>query len=78
MVAQDSEWKHRVRTIEINVSHSLCPSCTDQLLRLHGMLANAGLRSAVVQLGKRYDNGRYPTTAQSIGELRGKCSAIGP
>lgn len=78
MLAQDPGWKKRVRTIEINVSHSPCPGCTDRLLVLHSLLDNAGLRLSIVQWGKRYDNGPYPTTPQSISSLRGKYSVIGP
>ncbi|WP_211195878.1 hypothetical protein [Agromyces sp. H66] len=78
MLAQDPGWTQRIRTIEINVTHSPCPSCTGQLVMLHGMLQNPDLRLAIVQWGRRYDRGPYPTTAQSIGELRSRYSVIGP
>ena len=77
MVDKDPNWRLRIRTIEIHISHSPCPSCTDQLLVLHKLLKNPQLRLSIVQWGKRYQ-GRFPTTEQSIGELRSRYSAIGP
>lgn len=73
----DPVWKSRVRSIEINITHSPCPSCTGQLLALHQLLANERLRFAIVQYGEWYE-GTYPTTAQSIGELRSAYHVDGP
>lgn len=77
-VARDPEWASRVRTIQINISHSPCPSCTGQLLLLQEMLANTNLRLSVVQWSTRYDWGPYPTTPQSISALRGRYRTLGP
>ncbi|RXZ47043.1 hypothetical protein, partial [Agromyces binzhouensis] len=77
MVAVDPDWKRRVRTVEIHVSHSPCPNCSERLIALHELLENPTLRLAIVQWGKRYE-GPYPTTSQSIGALRRKYSVIGP
>ncbi|WP_090050966.1 phage tail protein [Lentzea fradiae] len=77
-VAADPNWASRVRTIQVNISHSPCPSCTGLLLRLHSLLANPGLRLAVVQWGAPYDWGPTPTTSQSISALRGGYRTLGP
>ncbi|GAA2724089.1 phage tail protein [Cellulomonas aerilata] len=77
MIIQDAGWKHRVRTIEVNLSHSPCPGCADRLLELHKLLKHDGIRLAVLQWGKRYD-GKYPTDPADIPRLRGRYKVIGP
>lgn len=77
-IAKDPDWAKRVRTIQINISHSPCPSCTGQLLTLHQRLQNPDLRIAVVQWSAPYDWGPTPTTAQSISSLRGSYRTLGP
>jgi len=77
-IDKDPAWAKRVRTIQIDISHSPCPSCTGQLLLLHEKLQNGKLRVAVVQWGVRYDWGPYPTTPQSISSLRRSYRAMGP
>jgi hypothetical protein len=77
-IAKDPGWAARVRSIQINLSHSPCPSCTGLLLQLRQRLQNADLRVSVVQWDMRYDWGPYPTTPQSIGSLRGGYRTMGP
>ncbi|WP_434440109.1 hypothetical protein [Lentzea sp. E54] len=77
-IANDPSWAKRVRTIQINISHSPCPSCTGLLLTLHQRLRNPDLRIAVVQWGAPYDWGPTPTTPQSISSLRGSYRTLGP
>ncbi len=77
-IARDPSWAARVRTIQIDVSHSPCPSCTGQLLRLHELLNNDRLRLSVVQWSEFYGTSPYPTTAQSIGSLRRSYRTMGP
>ncbi|TCM43712.1 hypothetical protein [Kribbella sp. VKM Ac-2568] len=78
-IKKDPTWADRVRTIQINLSHSPCPSCSGQLLLLRDNLENEKLRLAVVQWSERYDWGPYPTTPQSISSLRsGGYRTLGP
>ncbi|MFD9705432.1 hypothetical protein [Lentzea sp. NPDC059081] len=77
-VAQDPTWAARVRTIQVNISHSPCPSCTRLLLDLRALLQNSRLRLSVVQWGAPYDWGPTPTTPQSLSALRAKYRTLGP
>ncbi|GGM78901.1 hypothetical protein GCM10011609_13360 [Lentzea pudingi] len=77
-VAKDPTWATRVRTIQINISHSPCPSCTGLLLDLRALLLNPQLRISVVQWSQPYDWGSSPTTPQSIRSLRAKYRTLGP
>lgn len=78
MLAQDKGWKARVRTIEIHLSHSPCPACTELLLMLHKQLENDKLRLAVVQWSQVYKHPVYPTTPGDVRTLRRKYSVVGP
>jgi hypothetical protein len=79
MLAQDDgAWKARVRTIEIHLSHSPCPGCVQLLLALNDKLKNGKIRLSVVQWTQLYKHRSYPTTAESVRELRGKYTTIGP
>jgi hypothetical protein len=75
---KDGNWKKRVRTIEINLSHSPCPGCVDRLGALHRKLDNGKLRLAVVQWSTLYTSGPFPTTPAAISELRRTYAARGP
>jgi hypothetical protein len=78
MLAADEDWKSRVRTVEIHLSHSPCPACTALLLALHRRLENDKMRLAVVQWGQVYKHRVYPTTPGDVRALRGKYSVVGP
>jgi hypothetical protein len=77
MLDADSTWKDRIRTIEINISESPCPSCTGLLLMLHSKLSNSNIRLATVQWG-RYHHGKNPTTPGDIARLASRYTVVGP
>jgi hypothetical protein len=73
-----ADWKSRVRSIEIHLSHSPCPSCVGLLLDLHKVLDNGMLQHAVVHWSTVYKHDVWPTTPESIRRLRGKYATLGP
>ena len=73
-----ADWGSRVRSIEIHLSHSPCPSCAGRLLELHKKLDNGHLRLSIVQWTNLYKHEVWPTTPQSIKELRSKYTVQGP
>ncbi len=73
-----AEWQSRVRSIEIHLSHSPCPSCVGLLLDLHKLLDNGKLEHAVVHWSTVYRHDVWPTTPESIRRLRGKYATVGP
>ncbi|WP_111765071.1 hypothetical protein [Nakamurella deserti] len=73
MLAKDPAWSKRIRAIEINISHSPCPSCVDQLLTLRKRLDNPGLRVSIVRWGTRY----RLTTDQGVNALRRSYTSVG-
>ncbi|WP_232490813.1 hypothetical protein [Mycobacterium dioxanotrophicus] len=75
MLAKDPGWSSRIRTIEIHLSHSPCPGCVGRLIALRERLQNSDLRLAIVQWGELYE-GRFPTTRQSLQELRGSYTVV--
>jgi hypothetical protein len=77
MLAADPTWRDRIRTIEINITESPCPSCTGLLLLLHSRLTNANIRVATVVWGKHH-KGRNPTTRGDIARLASRFTVIGP
>ena len=77
MLAADPTWRDRIRTIEINISESPCPSCTGLLLLLHSKLSNANIRLATVHWSRRHV-GRNPTTPGDIARLASRYSVTGP
>ncbi len=78
MLDREAGWKARVRSIEIHLSHSPCPACTELLLQLRRRLENDKLRLAIVQWGQVYKHRVYPTTPGDVRTLRGKYSVVGP
>lgn len=78
MLAQGGDWKERVRTIEIHLSHSPCPGCTELLLKLYERLDNGKLRFAVVHWSNVYRHNVYPTTPADVRSLRRKYAVFGP
>jgi hypothetical protein len=77
MLNADPTWRDRIRTIEINISESPCPSCTGLLLTLHGLLGNPNIRIATVQWSKLH-KGTYPTMPGDISRLASLYTVIGP
>jgi hypothetical protein len=77
MLAADPSWRNRIRTIEINITESPCPSCTGLLLMLHSELRNSNLRLATVQWTLLH-RGTNPTTQGDINRLAGSFTVIGP
>jgi hypothetical protein len=80
MVAQDPTWKSRVRAIEINISKSPCPGCTDALVGgtgVYGLLANKGLQLATLTWGSLW-KGANPTTPSSVSALASRFVIRGP
>lgn len=74
MVDQDPTWKNRVRAIEINISKSPCPGCTDALAGgagVHALLANKNLRLATLTWGALWTDNN-PTTPASVSALAGR------
>jgi hypothetical protein len=76
MVAADPGWAARVRSIEINISESPCPSCTGLLVMLRRLFPG-GLRFATVQWGQLH-RGSNPTTNGDIARLAGSFTVSGP
>jgi hypothetical protein len=80
MVDQDPDWHDRVRAVEINISKSPCPGCTDALVGgvgVHSLLANPNLRLATLTWGSLW-TGNNPTTPASVGALASKFVIRGP
>jgi hypothetical protein len=80
MVNQDPSWKNRVRAIEINISKSPCPGCSDALaggVGLHALLANSKLELATLTWGSLW-KGANPTTTASVSVLASKFVIRGP
>ena len=77
MLAADPTWRDRIRTIEISISESPCPSCTGLLLSLHRQLTNRNIRLATLQWSKLH-KGTNPTTASDIAQLTRRYTVIGP
>jgi hypothetical protein len=77
MLAADPTWRERIRTIEINISESPCPSCTALLLQLHSQLTNANIRLATLHWGKLH-KGTNPTMPGDIAQLARRYTVTGP
>jgi hypothetical protein len=80
LVAQDATWKNRVRAIEISISKSPCPACTDALAGgagIHALLANANLRLTTLTWGSLW-KGNNPTTPASVSALATRFVVRGP
>jgi hypothetical protein len=74
----DPDWRSRVRTLEVHISHSPCPACADALMGLHAMVENDNLRVSILSWGTRYTSGKYPTNPSDIPRLGSKYSVNGP
>jgi len=77
MLAEEPTWKDRVRTIEIHLSESPCPSCAGLLLLLRSKFPSSTVRLALLQWGQRHQ-GKYPTDPSDIPRLKGSYRVIGP
>lgn len=80
MIARDKTWQSRVRAIEISVSKSPCPPCSDALAGgagLYSLLENPNLRLATITWSSLWE-GSNPTTRESVGVLARKFAVRGP
>lgn len=79
MIRADQGWKDRVRTIEIHLSHSPCPTCAGVLARdLYNLVKNNNLRLAVVHWTNLYKHPTLSTKPDDVRKLRERYSTLGP